>query len=458
MTMTNTTRTSTPAPFPSIAQLGAALRSGQSTSLALVEECLQRIAQFDTALHCFIGVYAEEARAAARTADAELAAGLDRGPLHGIPTALKDLVDLAGKPTTAGSPLLQGNRARHDAELVERLRRAGAVVVGKTHLVQFALGAWGTNPHMGTPVNPHGSADMPLAPGGSSSGSAAAVAAHLVPWAIGTDTGGSVRVPAAFCGIVGFKPTIDALPRGGVYGLSQSLDSVGILAASTADAQACFRALAGTTGAAPGPLAPQRIGFLPAADLAGTAPALLADYARCLARLRTAGHALHAFRYPVAIADFKPPTNAIMVAEGAAANHALLDDPGAPIDPAVRPRLLAARATTAVEYLQAQALARQWQAQFTAGMDARGLDVLLTPTTQDTAPPLADIDHNVAPVHFTRPVNLLGLCGLSLPTGADAQRRPIGLQLVGRAHDDQRLLQAGLAIEELCPSPFPMLP
>lgn len=436
--MTNPDPTTRPPAFAAIAQLARDLRSGATTSVALTRECLRRIAAHDGHFKSFLAVYEEEALAAAALADQELRAGRDRGPLHGIPVALKDLVNIEGKPTTAGSPLLADNIARQDADIVRRIVDAGGVIVGKTHMVQLALGAWGTNSHMDTPRNPAGRATDTLAPGGSSSGSAVAVAAHLVPWAIGSDTGGSVRVPAAFCGIVGFKPTIDALPRGGVYPLSDSLDSLGLLASSVQDARLCFEALVGAPAASPD--ARRRIGVLEADELAPLAPAVARSHAQSLQRLEEAGLSLVPFRFPAPLAAFKEPTNAIMIAEGAWVNDRLLDDPDAPMDPSVRPRLIAARATTAVQYLQAQATAARWQLAFADEMDHLGLSAIAMPTTAMTAPRLEDIDHDLAPVHFTRPINLLALCGIALPADQDGDERPIGLQLVGRAGDDHALL------------------
>lgn len=440
--MTNPDPTRPPA-FAPIAELSRDLRNGTTTSVALTRECLRRIAAHDGHFKSFLAVYEDEALAAAALADQELRAGRDRGPLHGIPVALKDLVNIQGKPTTAGSPMLSDNIAQQDAEIVRRIVDAGGVIVGKTHMVQLALGAWGTNSHMDTPRNPAGRATDTLAPGGSSSGSAVAVAAHLVPWAIGSDTGGSVRVPAAFCGIVGFKPTIDALPRSGVHPLSDSLDSLGLLASSVQDARLCFEALVGAPAATPD--ARQRIGVLDADELAPLAPAIARSHGQSLQRLEEAGFSLVPFRFPAPLVAFKEPTNAIMIAEGAWVNDRLLDDPNAPMDPSVRPRLIAARATTAVQYLQAQATAARWRQAFADEMDRLDLSAIAMPTTAMTAPRLEDIDHNLAPVHFTRPINLLALCGIALPTDQDNDERPIGLQLVGRAGDDHALL--GIASE-----------
>lgn len=434
-----------PAPFASIAQLGADLRSGRSTCTALVRDCLERIAAYDEVFKSFIAVYAAQALADAARLDAELRAGHDRGALHGIPVALKDLVDIQGQATTAGSPLLLRNIAAQNAAIVERIHALGGIIIGKTHLVQFALGAWGTNAHMDTPRNPAGHVADTLVPGGSSSGSSVAVAARLVPWSIGSDTGGSVRVPAAFCGVVGFKPTIDSLPRQGVYPLSKTLDSLGLFANSVQDAQLCFRALAGAGAVAPQP-GRLRLGVLPDDELSTLEPAVAQSLARSLEQLQAAGHALVPFRFPAPLAQFRAPTNAIMIAEGAAVNHAFLDDPALPIDPSVRPRLVAARATTAVEYLQAQATALLWQQQFAGEMDRLQLDAIAMPVTAMAAPRAHEVDHDIAPVHFSRPVNFLALCAVSVPAGHDEAARPIGLQLVGRAGHDHALLALAAAV------------
>ncbi len=440
------TRQTTPKAFPSLTELARALRAGETSSVALTQDCLQRIATFDAHFHAFIAVYADEALAAAAQADQEIQAGRWRGPLHGIPVALKDLVNVQGQPTTAGSPLLADNIAQQDAAITTLIRDAGGIVIGKTHMVQFALGAWGTNTHMAEPRNPAGSADERLVPGGSSSGSAVAVAAHLVPWAVGSDTGGSVRVPAAFCGIVGFKPTIDALPRGGVYALSDSLDSLGVFTQSVDDAAQCCQAL-GVPANAAQKLGGRRIGYLDADELAPLEPAVAQCLARNLQALEHAGFTLVPFRFPAPLAAFKEVTNAIMITEGAAVNDRFLDDPALPMDPSVRPRMLAARAVTAVQYLQAQATTQQWQQQFDAEMLRLDLAAVAMPATFSPAPRADAVDHNIAPVHFTRPINLLAICGISLPAGVDARGRPIGLQLAGRAGHDQALLEVSARAE-----------
>lgn len=439
-----------PAAFPSLTELAADLRAGRTSSVALTGESLRRIERYDPVFNSFIAVYHDEALAAAAAADRDLAAGIDKGPLHGIPVALKDLIDVKGRPTTAGSPLLLDNQATADAECVLRLQEAGAIIVGKTHLVQFALGSWGTNEHMDTPVNPHGNAGTTLVPGGSSSGSAVAVAANLVPWALGTDTGGSVRVPAAFCGIVGFKPTIDAISRKGVFALSDSLDSVGILSRSLEDARLCFDTLRDNPGrAAPEHADNKRLGFLQQDELNQLQTDVARNYRDQLARLQAAGYTLVPFKFPVRIEAFKSVTNAIMITEGAAVNAAYLLDASAPIDSSVRPRLVAAGKTLAIDYLAAQKQAAEWKIEFENSLRRLDIGAVVMPTTACTAPRVEDVDHGQAPVHFTRPMNLLALCAVSLPAGFDASARPIGLQVIGGSADDERLLVIAASVEKI---------
>ena len=217
-----------------IAALGAEMRSGAASPVQVAEATLARIAALDKRLHAFIGMTGERALAEARAAEILLRGGHDLGPLHGIPYAVKDLYDVAGQPTTAGTRLLGGNVAARDCAAVRRLAAAGMVLVGKTHTVQFAFGGVGINHDHGTPHNPWHA--TPHAPGGSSSGSGVAVGAGLVPMALGSDTGGSVRIPAALCGTVGLKTTVGRISRAGVYPLSWTLDSVGPLARSVEDA------------------------------------------------------------------------------------------------------------------------------------------------------------------------------------------------------------------------------
>ncbi|MER7084012.1 amidase, partial [Saccharopolyspora kobensis] len=223
-------------------ELAGRLRAGETSAVELTRAALRAIAELDGELNAFTAVDRDGAVKAAEKADAELAEGLDRGPLHGIPVAVKDIIEVAGLPTTMGSAHFADHVSTSDAECVRRLRAGGAVLVGKTTTHEFAFGPTGDSAHGGPSRNPH---DTTRITGGSSGGSGAAVAAGMVPLALGTDTGGSVRIPAALCGVVGFKPAFGAIPVDGVFPLAQSLDHVGVLARSPQDCRAAYRVLAG---------------------------------------------------------------------------------------------------------------------------------------------------------------------------------------------------------------------
>src|SRR5881227_2249171 len=215
-----------------IEEFGRRLRAREITSAQVTEQCLQRIEADNARLNAFILVTADEARRQAREADRELAAGRDRGPLHGVPLSIKDLLDVRGTPTTAASHVREGRPAERDAPAIVHLRQAGAVFVGKTNLHEFALGTTSDESAFGAARNPY---DPSRSPGGSSGGSAISVATGMALGSIGTDTGGSIRIPAAACGIVGLKPTVGEISTEGVVPLSRPLDHVGPLTQSVAD-------------------------------------------------------------------------------------------------------------------------------------------------------------------------------------------------------------------------------
>ena len=229
-------------------ELSGLLKSGQVTPLELVEESLARIEQKNPALNAFILVLEDEAREAARKAGGEIAAGNWRGPLHGIPFAVKDLFDVAGLPTTGGSKVCAGFVAEQTAGVVTGLQKAGAVLMGKLHMHELAFGITSRNPHYGPTRNPWNPERMC---GGSSGGSAAAVAAGMVPLALGSDTGGSIRIPSSLCGITGIKPTFGLNGRSGVLPLSWSMDHVGPIARSVDYLAAALEAMAGPDGGDP---------------------------------------------------------------------------------------------------------------------------------------------------------------------------------------------------------------
>jgi aspartyl-tRNA(Asn)/glutamyl-tRNA(Gln) amidotransferase subunit A len=226
-------------------QLAAEISAGRLSPIAVTEAFLARIAAQNQQLHAYIAVYDDSARLAAEAADKAIRSGHAVGPLHGVPIALKDLIDLEGKVTTGGSAVWRERRSAVTATLARKLIAAGMIVLGKTHTVEFAMGGWGTNHHMGTPWNPW-DREVARAPGGSSSGSGVAVASAMAPWAIGTDTGGSVRLPAAWCGLTGLKTTIGRVSTYGILPLAPSLDTPGPMCRSVEDAALLFSVMQGS--------------------------------------------------------------------------------------------------------------------------------------------------------------------------------------------------------------------
>jgi aspartyl-tRNA(Asn)/glutamyl-tRNA(Gln) amidotransferase subunit A len=224
--------------------LSQLLQSRKLSPVEVTDAYLARIAQHDPRLHAFVDVYAQDARMAARGAEAAIVAGHSVGPLHGVPIALKDLIELEGKVVTGGSEAFKARRVTRTATLAKKLMAQGMIVLGKTHTVEFAMGGWGTNSLRGTPWNPWDPKHA-RTPGGSSSGSGVAVAAALAPWAVGTDTGGSVRLPASWCGITGLKTTIGRVSTYGVLPLSPTLDTPGPMARSVEDAALLYVAMQG---------------------------------------------------------------------------------------------------------------------------------------------------------------------------------------------------------------------
>src|ERR1700736_6456822 len=241
-------------------RLAAEIAARRLSPVDVAEALLARIAAHDPKLHAFIDVYADEARLAAAAADKAIRSGHAVGPLHGVPIALKDLIDLEGRITTGGSMVWRGGRSAGAGGPARRLRAGGGVGFGKTHTVEFAMGGWGTNQHLGTPWNPW-DPEVARTPGGSSSGSGVAVASGMAPWAIGTDTGGSVRLPASWCGLSGLKTTIGRVSTYGILPLAPSLDTPGPLARSVEDAALLYSVMQGAD-----PLDPRTLAAPPPTD------------------------------------------------------------------------------------------------------------------------------------------------------------------------------------------------
>ena len=444
-------------PLEDAIALSVGLHKGSFTSLDIVAACLDRICKQDAWLHCFVEVYETEALEAAKASDQMRKAGYALGPLHGLPIAVKDLVDIKGKVTTIGSPIFANNIAAYDAYLIQRLKAAGAIIIGKTHMVQFALGGWGTNEHMGMPRNPWDH-QVHRVPGGSSSGSAAAVAGGLVPLSIGTDTGGSVRLPAAYCGITGFKFTVGLVDTQGVAPLSKTLDSIGVFAKTMAETALVYDALvedphrsksahAVTEESARKLLQGLRIGRIAPHELKDVQAEIVKAYEETLAFFESVGAYITTLELPCAIADLAPVAINIMVTEGAAAYGALANDLTKPMDAGIRPRLQAGAKLLATDYIAALEKQTLLKKQFANAFGH--IDIFATPTGLTTAVPLTEVNPFAPPVHFTRILNVLDMCGVSVPVGLDAQHLPIGFQLGAAGGRDAFLIEVATAFQTL---------
>ncbi|MET0371022.1 MAG: amidase [Sphingobium sp.] len=424
-------------------------------SRARLEESLSRISDpAGEGGRTFLTLYRDAARMAADAADDRARHGRSLGPLDGAIVSIKDLFDVAGEPTRAGSKLLaDAPPARADALIVQRLRTAGAVIIGKTNMVEFAFSGVGANPHYGTPGNP---ADRSRVPGGSSSGAGVAVADGMSEIAIGTDTGGSTRIPAALCGVVGFKPSQSRVPRTGTFPLSDALDSIGPIARSVAD---CARADAVLAGESIGPhsqaaLADLRLGIPQGLPLADLDPVVTARFDDALGLLARNGVALSEEILQPLDAMATVNAKAALVAVEAYALHAKwLADRGDLYDPIVRSRMMTGAAVTPGGHAHMLAARKR----LIAAMDERlgGLDALILPTVPILAPTIAEVadparfvDRNRLLLRNTAIANFFDLCAISLPMPHGGGLHS-GLMLVARNGQDKRLFAIAAAVEAL---------
>lgn len=398
-------------------------------------------------------VYAETARAAADATDARAASGISLGPLDGAIVSIKDLFDVAGEVTRAGSKVLaeEGKPAAADAVVVRRLRAAGAVIVGKTNMSEFAFTAIGTNPHFGTPGNP---ADRSRVPGGSSSGAAVAVADGMCEIAIGSDTGGSVRMPAALCGIVGFKPSRQRVSTEGAFPLSYSLDSIGPLARSVADCAKADAVLAGDdfSPLTPATLAGLRVGIAEGQPLENLDDTVATAFAAAIDQLERAGVRL--VREKLSLLDGMAAVDAkggIIGAEASAVHRERIARRGGDIDGNVRARIERGGAITAADYINMMRERSRLVRAMAAMLEP--LDVLAMPTIPIVAPTIAEVAdqktfaaRNAVVRRNTVIGNFFDLCAVSLPLSAPL---PVGLMLLARNGDDRKLLRIAAAVMEL---------
>ena len=454
--------------YESIAELGRRLRTGELSPVALTEALLARIEDLDGTLGAFQLVAADRALAAARAAHTSLAAGHDLGPLHGIPYAAKDLFDVSGLPTSAGTRLLGDNVADADATVVARLARAGMVLLGKTKTVQFAYGGAGVNRDLGTPHNPwHPTHHLP---GGSSSGSAVAVAAGLAPAALGSDTGGSVRIPAALCGITGLKTTVGQVSRAGVHALSWSLDSVGPLTRSVEDAALLYQAVQGpdpdddTTHGRPlqdviahlrAGVAGLRIGIAETVFWDDAHPEVAAAVRSAAEVFKSLGAHVDSFDFPAAAdAVALNPRGLVIAAEAYAVNRRLIENHYDELDPIVASRMIKGGDVLAADYLQTTLDWKRLRVE--AVRQLMDVDAVLCPTTPIPACTLAEANgdmevysqKNLMYLRNTAIGNILDLCGLSVPCGLTGDGLPIGLMIYGHPFREDKVLRIGHAYQQ----------
>jgi aspartyl-tRNA(Asn)/glutamyl-tRNA(Gln) amidotransferase subunit A len=450
-----------------ISQLARQLREREISCMEIMEMCLERIEKLDPHLGAFRVVFRDEAFQHAEALQKMLDAGRPLGPLHGIPLAVKDLLDVAGEATCAGCKLLENNRAKRDAEVIRKLARAGMILVGKTHTVQFAYGGVGINTHYGTPRNPW--AGDSYVPGGSSSGSGVAVAARMVPAALGTDTGGSVRIPSALCGITGLKPTFGRVSLSGVYPLSWTLDSVGPMALSVEDVAVLYEEMkmgegdqgewdnwpqdvpvwlkAGVEG--------MRLGIPESVfweEVDSEVERLVMDG---ISVLRGLGAKIERLPFPVArkASEFAR-RGVILASEAYSVNRHWVEEHFGELDPFVSFRLARAKDLKAHEYAEARremlSLREEAMEQFSR------VDVLVVPTTRIPSVSLEEASSSIdeyakinwAYLRNTSIGNVLNFCALSVPCGFTSGGLPVGLMIYGRPWEEKVVLRVGHAFQK----------
>ena len=460
----------------SLAAVSDLVRRREVSPVEVTRDVLDRIAAIEPRLNAFITVMADEALAAARGAEDEIAGGHWRGPMHGIPVSVKDLFDVAGVRTTAASRFLaDAAPSREDAAVVQRLRAAGAIIVGKNNLHEFAYGTTSQTSHFGPVCNPW---DESRIPGGSSGGSGAAVAAGMSFASIGTDTGGSIRIPSACCGVVGLKPTFGRVSRYGLLPLAGSLDHAGPLTRTVEYAAVVLAAIAGYDPRDPastdvpipafadgleGGAAGLRIGVLGAR--VAEADAEVADAVRlALQSLAAAGAEVRAVTLGL-LDEARAAVVAVLAAEASASLEERLQTHPDWFGADVRERLVRGQQVLALDYLRAFELRRRLHHE--VGQAFEDVDVLVSPMLLVGAPPIGativpindgTIDVLRAMTANTREWNLLGLPAMSVPCGFTSAGLPIGLQIVGPALAESTVLRAARAYERTTDGPGPLPP
>lgn len=454
--------------FLPIEQLSRKLANGEVSAVALTQAYLDRIERLNGTLNAYVNVYAKDALTQAACSDQRRLARLSLGPLDGIPIAIKDLCGIAGRPLSGGSKPWETRLADTTATAIERLLAAGAIILGTTHMVEFAFGAWGTNHHMGTPKNPWDTARHRV-PGGSSSGSGVAVAAGLAAAAIGSDTGGSIRTPSMLNGITGLKTTTGVISLAGCIDLSHTLDTLGPMTRSVWDAALLTQVMAGydaldarthnvprvditlpqeDTHARSGikPLAGVVLGVIPTTSYPAPLSASTAQALQAATHvLESLGATLVERTLPFDFHAMMVDTGKIIAAEGHTIYQDAIKDMSLALGPAVRERLKGGAALSSADYIAIQTRHRAARAQWVQWMT--GVDALIVPGLP-VAAALDEADENQTPLSpYTRPANFLGACALALPGGFDTSGLPVGFQLYGKPLTEDALVRVGYAFQ-----------
>ncbi len=458
-----------PIHFRTITELAKDIREKNISPVEVVRWFFDRINSMDGRLNAYQCICPEQALARAKAAEIDIYKGHDLGPLHGIPYAVKDLFDVKGLPTTAGSSLLKNNIASCDAASIKALFRSGMILLGKTNTVQFAYGGIGINTDHGTPHNPW--SEIPHTPGGSSSGSAVSVAAGLTPMAIGSDTGGSVRIPSALCGITGLKPTVGRVSKTGVYPLSMTMDSVGPLARSAEDAAWIYQNIQGND------ITDETTLGLPVTNVLSSlnegVKGLRLAFAESVfwdsihpdieKAVRGCGDVLKALGAEVRHTDFTVATDAqrlnakglVISAEAYMANKKWLDNHFDQMDPLVANRMIKGKQISAENYLNSTLEWKRLRSQAIQSLST--IDALLVPTTCIPAIPTDNLisdddtytEKNIMILRNTAIGNILNLCGLSVPCGFTQEGFPIGLMIYAKPYREDLILKIGHAFQKV---------
>lgn len=449
--------------FSSLTDLARGLQNNEYTSVELTQVFLDRIARFDEKAHAYVTVFRESALLQAQAADLQRQSGLPMPPLHGLPIAVKDLCEIEGRVTTAGSLSWKTRRSTVTSTVVERLQAAGMVLLGTTHMAEFAFSGWGTNAHMGVPRNPWDWNKHHRAPGGSSSGSGVAIAAGLAPATIGSDTGGSVRIPAALNGVTGLKPTYGLISLYGTVPLSTTLDSIGTLTRTAEDAALLTEALAGFDWRDPhtrnrplfssNPVQPVsmrnlRIAVMQPEQYPWPVDDEIQKAAEEAARaFQSLGASIERVEVPWNFPELFQNWGTICGAE-VYRFHAGQIEKDLPFDPWVKKRILKGKSVDGSSYVAALEHRLGAIAKFNEWMHS--YDLLLTPTVPIVACPLEEIDDDATPLGtLTRAVNYFNTCAISLPAGHCEKGLPIGVQLIAKPWQENLLLQAGQAFQRV---------